>query len=200
MIRSIILVGMFAASTSWAQTTASPQPSDPAVEAQSDQAATPRQGGAANLCQEILAFMKEPSPEAAAPTDAEPASADEETGSAQEITGQEGVATDAPETGEGNAASGSVSNAPQKESRAAPVPPADETSTPKDAVSTVEAVEQLAAANDIAQCQEIAREMRVAGVAMPAPLIALTALDLQYHQTPDAAAEPSGTADPAENE
>ena len=110
------------------------------------------------------------------------------------------MATDAPEPGKDNAASGSATNAPQKESRAAPLPPADVTSTPKESVLTVEAAEQLASANDMTQCQKTAREMRVAGVAMPPPLIALAALDLQYQQKSGPAAEPSGTADPVEGE
>ena len=130
----------------------------------------------------------------------DPAKTEGGTGSAQKITGQDGVATDAPEPGKDNAASGSATNAPQKESRAAPLPPADVTSTPKESVLTVEAAEQLASANDMTQCQKIAREMRVAGVAMPPPLIALAALDLQYQQKSGPAAEPSGTADPVEGE
>ncbi len=233
-MKSIILAGMFvlSASASWAQTTTSPQPAAPAAEAQTDEVA-PQQGGPANLCQELVAFMKAPPPEPAAPagaaksaeppaqqsasagqtapsgksaatqgtTDADQAKADEETGSAQEITGQNGVATDAPKPGKDNAAaSGSASNAPQKDSRAAPVPPADVTSTPKEAVLTVEAAEQLASANDIAQCHKTAREMRVAGVAMPPPLMALAALDLQYQQRSGPATGPSRAADPDEDE
>ena len=130
----------------------------------------------------------------------DPAKTEGGTGSAQKITGQDGVATDAPEPGKDNAASGSATNAPQKESRAAPLPPADVTSTPKESVLTVEAAEQLASANDMTQCQKTAREMRVAGVAMPPPLIALAALDLQYQQKSGPAAESSGTADPVEGE
>jgi len=223
-MRSIILAGMFAllASTSWAQTTPAPQTTVPPVDGQGNGPVV-RQGGPSNLCQEVLAFMKAPAPEAAAPavaakpseppasqaaparqaapgqdsaavkgtTDTGPAKADEGTGSAQEITGQDGVATDAPQPGKDSAASGSASNAPQKESRAAPVPPADVTSTPRETVLTVEAAEQLAAANDIAQCHKVAREMRVAGVDMPPPLMALAALDLQYQQSSGPVSEPA---------
>jgi hypothetical protein len=218
-MRKFILAGMFAlsASASQAQTPTPPQPAAPAApaaETPADQAAASRQGGPANLCQEIVAFMKAPPPEAPAPTGAEkkpaaasakqgttgsgdPAKKEGGSGSAQKITGQDGVATDAPEPGKDNAASGSAKNAPQKESRAAPLPPADVTSTPKESVLTVEAAEQLATANDIAQCQKTAREMRVAGVAMPPPLIALAALDMQYQQKAGAPAQPSGPAAPA---
>lgn len=233
-MRRTVLAGMFmlSASFSWAQSTASPPPAAPALDPQGDQATAAQQGGPANLCQEILAFIRAPSEEAAAPGGAAkpaeppaqqsasadenepgqdtateqgaandaPAEAEDETGSAQEITGQEGVATDAPQPTDDNAASGSPANAPQKESRAAPLPPEDVTSTPKESILTVQEAEELASANDIAQCQETAREMRIAGVAMPPPLVALAALDLQYQQTSGAAAEPSGVTPPVEED
>ena len=108
-MREIILAGALALSsaTCLAQTT---QPSQPAA---------PQQG-AANLCQDLLGFMKAPPPEASK--------------------------ADAAAVG-----------------------------TPKEAVLTMEAAQKLADANDIAQCQKAARGMRVAGVAMPPPLIALAA-------------------------
>ena len=121
---------------------------------------------------------------------------EKEATSAQAITGQDGVATDAPDPSKAKVAAGSVANAPQKESRAAPLPPADVTSTPKESVITVEKAEELATANDIAVCQDMARQMRVAGVSMPPPLIALAALDLQYQQGAGAGAAPAG-AEPA---
>jgi hypothetical protein len=42
--------------------------------------------------------------------------------------------------------------------------------------------------------------MRVAGVSMPPPLIALAALDFQYQQKSGAAQAPSGTTDPVGND
>ena len=167
--------------------------------------------GPANLCQELLAFMQAPPPEEAAPAPAKPAAAstgqaapaqqgasalagttgsgedasakpDSEADSAEEVTGQDGVATDAPEPSNEKVAAGSVADAPQKDSLAAPLPPADVTSTPKESVITVAQAEELAAANDIAACQDTARQMRVAGISMPPPLIALAALDLQFQQ------------------
>ena len=210
-MRELILAGALALSTATcpAQTT---QPAD-------------SHQGPANLCQDLLSFMKAPLEAAtpatsklattekqAPPAKSEPgqqsssASADTtatdknasegaDKGSAQAITGQDGVATDAPDPAKDNAASGSVANAPQKESRAAPVPPSDTTSTPKESVLTVEAAQKLADANDIEQCQKMARKMRVAGVAMPPPLIALTALDLQYQQKSGPTAAPAGPAE-----
>jgi hypothetical protein len=229
-MREIILAGMFAfsASTCLAQTTPASQPaSPPAVQKPAAQ-----QAGPANLCQEILLFMKSPPPEAAAsPGAAKPATTEKQaapaksgaaqqgsstsagtsatdrnaskdggSGSAQAVTGQDGVATDAPDPDKDKADSGSVANAPQKESRAAPVPPADVTSTPRESVLTMEAAQQLADAGDVAQCQKMARKMRVAGVSMPPPLIALAALDLQHQQKSGAATDPSGSAAPEGNE
>jgi hypothetical protein len=118
------------------------------------------------------------------------------SGSAQKVTGQSGVATDNPKPSQGTASAGSVTNAPQKDSRAAPLPPADVKSTPKESVLDMAKAEELAGANDIAACQKTAREMRVAGVAMPPPLMALAALDLKYQQASGAAA-PAGSAAPA---
>jgi hypothetical protein len=227
-MREIVLAGVLVLSTStcFAQAT---QPSQPAPSGTSQPAAS--QPGAANLCQELLGFMKAPPPEAtaasaaakpaaekqAAPAKSEPAQQDAsklagtsatdkkaspngDAGSAQAATGQDGVATDAPKPGKDKADSGTVANAPQKESRAAPVPPADVTSTPRESVLTMEAAQKLADANDTAQCQKAARQMRVAGVAMPPPLIALAALDLQYQQKSGAGVAPAGTAAPAGNE
>ncbi|WP_287062354.1 hypothetical protein [Mesorhizobium sp.] len=202
-MKKMLLAGIVAlsTSTSLAQTSTAPEPTAPA-------GATPaaqQPGGPANLCQELLAFMKAPA-EAASPTAAAsaqqsgtsstsaaaPAKPETGTGSAQKITGQAGVASDAPQPNKEKVASGSATNAPQKESRAAPVPPSDTSSTPKDSVINAAKAEELAAANDIAQCQKTAREMRVAGVAMPPPLLALAALDLQYQQKSGAAPQGSG--------
>lgn len=47
----------------------------------------------------------------------------------------------------------------------------------------VAAAEKLAAANDIAACREASRKLRIAGVSMPNPLLALTALDMKLQQT-----------------
>lgn len=203
-MRTLILAALFALSATPSLAQGGSEPAAPAVAP-----GAPLAGGVANLCQELLAFMKAPPPEpeakqapaaadksaSAQPAGAkpsetrkgttpsgDPAKVEAGTGSAQKITGQEGVATDAPQPAKDNAASGSATNAPQKESRAAPLPPADVTSTPKESVITIEAAEKIASANDIAQCQKTARKMRVAGVAMPPPLIALTALDMQFQQ------------------
>jgi hypothetical protein len=121
---------------------------------------------------------------------------EKEANSSQKVTGQSGVATDAPAPSKEKVAAGSAANAPQKESRSAPLPPADVASTPKESVMTVAEAEKLAATNDIGQCQGAAREMRVAGVAMPPPLIALAALDLQYQEAGAAPPQTPETQEP----
>ena len=59
--------------------------------------------------------------------------------------------------------------------------------------------EALAEADDIAACRDESRKLRLSGADMPPPLLALTALDLQYHTPagqqeqgqPDAPATPT---------
>lgn len=227
-MREIILAGMFAfsASTCLAQTTTSQPASPPAVQKSAAQQAGPANlcqeillfmkspppeaaasPGAAKpaTTEKQAAPAKSGAAQQGSSTSAgtsatdKNASKDGGSGSAQAVTGQDGVATDAPDPDKDKADSGSVANAPQKESRAAPVPPADVTSTPRESVLTMDAAQQLADAGDVAQCQKMARKMRVAGVAMPPPLIALAALDLQ-HQQKSGVADPSGGAAPEGNE
>jgi hypothetical protein len=132
---------------------------------------------------------------AAGGEDSEPASGEavppqssEESSSSQEITGQSGPATESPDPNEEPVEPSTAEDAPQKNTMSAPVP-ADQTSTPKDSVFSLDEAQELADANDIAACQSAARELRLAGVAVPPPLLALTALDLQYHQTADPESE-----------
>jgi hypothetical protein len=199
-MEKMVLAGIFAlaASASLAQTDASEQT-----------------GGPANLCQELVAFVREPPPAeggaAAAPARASatpqgaaaakpapegaaggtgnaPASGEavpprpvEQTESAQEASGQTGPAHGAPQPTAQAAEGTTAQNAELKSSLSAPVP-TDTTSTATQSVLSLAQAEELARADDIAACQRAARELRLAGVAMPPPLLALTALDLQYQQ------------------
>ena len=47
---------------------------------------------------------------------------------------------------------------------------------------TVAAAEALAATGDPQACRDGARELRLAGVAVPPPLLALAALDIKFHK------------------
>lgn len=229
-MRKIIFAGIFAlsASAALAQTGSPLVPTAPAAKA--DPTST---GGPANLCQELLAFMKAPPPEEVVTAPAKPAtdhqspptggqpSADgvakgsraekaaagqkissaetgensapasgkavppqsaEKGGSAQDVSGQSGPAHGAPEQNSASAAQGNVQNAPQTSGLSAPVP-TQPASTSKESVMNVVKAQTLADANDIAACKKAAKELRLAGVAMPPPLLALAALDLKYHQT-----------------
>lgn len=221
-MRTAIFAGLLAlsASSSFAQTGTPPATEAPAAEtaAPAGQATAEKSGdgGPANLCEELMAFMTAPPP--AAETPAKPAadakSAAEakdtleakgapasgqavepeppgETGSAQEISGQSGPAHGAPAPNPKLAAQGDVQKAPQTSSMSAPVP--TEPSAPaKESIMSVAEVQALAATNDIAACQDAARKLRLAGAAMPPPLIALTALDLRFHQA-GTLPKPAGT-------
>ncbi len=194
-MRTIIFAGIFAlsASSAIAQTGTPRAPSPPAAETAA--AGQPGSGRPANLCQELLAFMKAPPPEApAASAPAKPAAeaksapasgqavqpkAPDKSGSAQEISGQSGPAHGAPDPNPKQSAQGNVQNAPQTSSLSAPVP-TEPTAPSKESIMAVTEAQALAEANDIAACQGAARKLRLAGVTMPPPLLALTALDLRY--------------------
>jgi hypothetical protein len=237
-----------AASSSLAQTSTAPAPAAPAAPAPDTAAPAPPAatgpvdpaatqagtGRPANLCQELLAFVRESQPEAAAPADApasvtrpdeqtadapvppadqDDAAADEEaaaagegslpasgeavppqphteSGSAQDVTGQSGPAHEAPEPNTADTAEGNVENAPQTSGLSAPVPA--ETAEAEENVSlSLASAEELAGANDIAACQDAARKLRLAGAPMPEPLLALTALDLQYQGQANEAQSPA---------
>jgi hypothetical protein len=134
----------------------------------------------ANLCQELVAFMKAPPQEnvASPKQDAQP----KDGKSAQEASGQGGPAHAAPEQHSRAEPKTSAEDAQLKSSLSAPTPKAP-SSTPKETVMTVEEAEDLASANDIGTCRDAARKLRLAGVSMPPPLLALTALRLEHEQT-----------------
>ncbi len=155
-------------------------------------------GGAANICQELAAFMKAPAPGTAtaagatapavqsaaasgggsASGQAPPAEPAGHSQSAQQISGQSGVAVNAPAQNGAPAAGGSSSpeDAPQKSSRSAPVPNSSQ-GTPKDSVLSAQEAEALAKADDPQACRDAAQRLRRAGVVMPPTLLALAALE-----------------------
>lgn len=134
----------------------------------------------ANLCQELVAFMKAPSPEDAAPP--KPDARPKDGNSAQEASGQSGPAHAAPEQNSPVKADASAEQAQLRSGLSAPTPKGA-SSTPKESVMTVEEAEDLAGANDIAACRDAARKLRLAGVSMPSPLLALAALRPEHKQT-----------------
>jgi hypothetical protein len=193
MRKAAVFAGLLTltASTSYAETV-TPPASPGAAPAAASQPAAP---GPANLCRELVAFMQAPPP-APAPTAAAPAKPattspsgeavpqkpPSATGSAQDASGHSGPAHEAPKQHTGAASETGAHKAELKSGLSAPVPKAPATAA-KEAVLTVEQAQALAGANDIRACRDAARKLRLAGVAMPPPLLALTALDLQYQQT-----------------
>jgi hypothetical protein len=171
------------ASTSYAQTGTAPAPA----------AAQPAAMGPANICQELVAFMQGPPAAAPAATPAKPGGGSpsgeavpqkpqDKTSSAEAASGQSGPAHEAPKPHPGSTSETGASKAELKSGLSAPVPTAPAAAT-KEAVLTLAQAQQFAAANDIRACRDAARKLRLAGVAMPPPLLALVALDLRYQQT-----------------
>lgn len=151
--------------------------------------ATPT-GRPANLCQELLAFVKQPEPakEAAAtpPQQAtavsNPSGASQGTPSAAGGNVQQKSGLSGPTKGESpdqtrdkaarDQANRTAKNAPAAGTPAPPPPPDP---------ATVAKVEEAAAANDQLGCRAAARTMRMHGVALPPPLLALAALDPKFY-------------------
>ncbi|KQQ20373.1 hypothetical protein [Methylorubrum extorquens] len=164
-------------------------------------------GKPANLCQELVAFVKQPEPaNKAAATPPQQATAvsnpsgkteggkPADGGEPQKTSGLSGAVS---ETGNGPAP-GAATNNPKPEAAAGnpadnpnakanalaknPPPPAPPAPAPKPDPATIEKIEAAAGANDLAACREAARSMRVAGIVLPPPLLALAALDLKFFQ------------------
>src|SRR5215204_5332568 len=117
-LHGLVLSGFFAVTTSavFAQTGGATQsitivpgtgalkqsvPATPAAPTQPVEGGVAENQGPANLCEELLAFMKAPPPEAAPASgtaSATAASAKAQGGSAQQASGQGGVAVEAPKS------------------------------------------------------------------------------------------------------
>lgn len=196
-MRTLALAGLLAMAAPIAMAqTGGPQPGAAAGQAGG--------GEPANICQELVAFMKAPAPGQAAatgatapaqgaaasggggtPGQAVPTRPAGQTESAQAISGQSGVAVNAPEQNSGPVSrEGTAEAAPQKSSRSAPVPNSSQ-GTPKDSVLSVQEAEELAKANNTQGCRDAAQKLRRAGVVMPPALLALAALE------PEPATQPS---------
>lgn len=147
------------------------QPGDPA----------PR-SGPADLCRELVAFVRPPAP-AQPPTPPSQAVA---------VQAPQGGQSQLPSAGAGEtqqksglsgpvAQNGPGAPGPQGQAQAAApsgaaAPPAPGKPTP----AMIEQVDAAAASRDVKACRAVARQMRTAGVVMPAPLLALAALDPKF--------------------
>ncbi len=170
--------------------------------AAAQEAAPAASGKPANLCQELVAFVKQPdSANKAAATPPQQATAvsnpsgktegakPADGGEPQKNSGLSGAINEnsggpAPGTATAKPAGNPATNPNAQANAAAKVPPAPATPAPapKPDAATVEKIEAAAGANDLAACRDAARSMRVAGVALPPPLLALAALDLRFFE------------------
>jgi hypothetical protein len=143
-------------------------------------------GPPANLCQELVAFVHPKTPDAPAGGVGQPAPAAVQApdrGAAQQPSSgagetQQKSGLSGPVAQNGPGASGPQGQA-QAQSQAAPAPsgaPAQKGPSPEQ----IAQVDAAAGANDIQACRAAAQGIRRAGVVMPAPLLALSALDPKF--------------------
>jgi hypothetical protein len=146
-------------------------------------------GRPANLCQELLAFVKQPEPakEAAAtppqqatavsnPSGASQGTASSAGGDVQQKSGLSGPTPG----GSPNQAGTDAQRGPANQAKDAPAA-TKPASAPHPDAAAIAAVEAAAAADDQLGCRSAARTMRMHGVALPPPLLALAALDPKFY-------------------
>ena len=163
--------------------------------------AAARTGPPANLCQELLAFVKQPDPSqgsdapppqlatavSAKKDDTPSAKPGDGAGAAQQASGQSGQITSSGPGAAGPQGDAQNKAAPAGTTATAAGPPKSSSSAVAAASSTpdahkptpenVQQVEAAAAGNDLLGCRAAAQKMRRGGVVMPGPLLALSALD-----------------------
>lgn len=147
-------------------------------------------GRPANLCQDLLAFVKQPDPaiQAAAtppqqstavsnPSGQSQGTPSSAGGGVQQNSGLSGPTKNEASDRPGDMAGRAQANAAAKN----PPAPGTPAPTPRPDSAVVERIEAAAAAGDQLACRTAARALRVAGVALPPPLLALAALDPKYY-------------------
>lgn len=158
-------------------------------------------GTPANLCQELVAFVHQPDSSrgsdapppqlatavSAKKDDAPAAKPGDAAGAAQQASGQSGQITSSGPGAAGPQGEAQNKAAPTGATATAAGPPKSSSSagsaagSPPDAhrptPENVQQVEAAAASNDFLGCRAAAQKMRRAGVVMPGPLLALSALD-----------------------
>ncbi|GEP12171.1 hypothetical protein [Methylobacterium gnaphalii] len=147
-------------------------------------------GQPANLCQELLAFVKQPEPakQAATPPPQQATAVSNASNQSQGVPSSKGdeVQKKAGLSGpvDGKVTEDKGANDPRTRANADakdPAAAAKPAPSPRPDADMVAKVEASAAANDQSACRGAARAMRIAGVVLPAPLLALAALDPRYH-------------------
>lgn len=191
---ALVAAAILLPSVAFAQ--AGPQPSTPSEPAKEQTSGTP-----ANLCQELVAFVHQL--DTASGSDATPpqlatavsakkagdpsAKPSDASGAVQQTSGQSGQITSSGPGAAGPQGEAQNKAAPTGTTATASGPPKSATPAGSTAPSAPEAhkpspenvqqVEAAAASNDLLGCRAAAQKMRRAGVVMPGPLLALSALD-----------------------
>ena len=173
----------------------------PAAFAQDAAPAPTPSKGPANLCQELVAFVKQPEEkkqEAATPakqatavsnasgkSDGQPSPSGGEPQQKSGLSGPANPETKAP-TSDTRApvSDGKTVLSQANASAKSPPAPGAPAPSPKPDPALVAKIEAAAGSNDQPACRAAARSMRVAGVIMPPPLLALAALDPKFFSTP----------------
>jgi hypothetical protein len=145
----------------------------------------PQAGRPANLCQELVAYLRQPKPGAAAPANPAlktavqaPTAGNQQPSqpSGQGAPTTAGIAGPIP-TDSRQAGSGSPT-APAAPTAPSPAPSASPAANQSQVA--LEDAEALARGNDIAGCRAATQRLRMAGAPLPPALLALGALDLKY--------------------
>jgi hypothetical protein len=159
----------------WSQQPAGTTPSGLVVapSAPNQQAETTRQGSGgqpANICKELVAFLDERAKKAQAPQAGQaPQASQAPAPNAPQASGQK---PGTPQSA-GQAAAQGGEKVQQSSGQSAPIPQGGETQGPTIAIDEARA---WATGNDVKSCQDGARRLRKAGIALPPGLLALAAL------------------------
>lgn len=165
----------------WSQQPAGTTPPSLVVapSAPNQQTETTRQEGGgqpANICKELLAFLDERAKKAQAPQTGQAPQASQPPQASQApapVSPQASSQKPGTPQSAGQAAAQGGEKVQQSSGQSAPIPQGGETQGPTIAIEEVRA---WATGNDVKSCQDGARRMRKAGIAMPPGLLALAAL------------------------
>lgn len=159
------------------------------------EAGSPAKGTPADLCAELIAFVKPPEappqPAATPPQQATAVSAPANKDAAQpsavagETQQKSGLSGPVPSSGPSTPPTfGQRMSSANSEAKGA-APPGTPKPAPKPDEAMIAKVEAAAANRDYAGCRAAAQAMRKAGVGLPLPLIALSALDPKAFAKPE---------------
>jgi hypothetical protein len=155
----------------------------------------PQYGRPANLCQELVIYLKQPKPGGAA--DAQANNPALKTAVQAPTSGNQPPQP----SGQGAPTSGGLSGpiprnvaqgtpGPQGAATAAATSAAPAQAGPSSSTVTLEQAEGFASANDLAGCRAATQRLRLAGAPLPPALLALGALDPKYLEASAAPSEP----------